>query len=167
MGILQTPRSSPSLLVEGAICMEQRRPQSWRGMSVAARAFIAVVAICGTTVLTLSVMHGTSRDPLKFIAYVAIAIVASRLRVNLPGITGTMSVNFLFLLVGVLEFSMSEAMAIGCTAAVVQCLNHERPAPVQVIFNVCSTSLAISVTFATYRYCTTHSAINKPSTLLF
>jgi len=143
------------------------RPQAWRELSAVPRLFITVVVVCGTIVLFYSVWHGTSDNPLKFLCYLGIALAASRLKVNLPGITGTMSVNFLFLLLGVLELSLSEAMAIGCAAAVVQCLDHERPAPVQVIFNVCSTSLAIAVTFATYRYCTAHSAINNPSTLLF
>src|ERR1700751_3748066 len=97
-------------------------------------------------------MHGTCRGTPQFIAYVAIAIVASRLRVNLPGITGTMSVNFLFLLVGVLEFSMAETMALGCAAVVVQCIDPKRPAPVQLIFNVCSTALAIAATFSVYHF---------------
>ena len=144
----------------------ESRPQSWRGMSFAARAFIAVVAICGTGVLTLSILHGTSRDPLKFACYVAIALVASRLKVNLPGITGTMSVNFLFLLLGVLEFSLAETMALGCAAVVVQCVDPKRPAPLQVIFNVCSTALAIAATFGVYHFSPFHT-LNNRSTLLF
>ena len=80
-------------------------------MSLAARGFISAVVVCGTSVLTYTVLHGTSRDPLKFFCYLVIALVASRLKVNLPGITGTMSVNFLFLLLGVLELSFSETMA--------------------------------------------------------
>ena len=145
----------------------ESRPQSWRGMSIAARAFIAVVAICGGSVLTLSVLHGTSHDPLKFACYLAIALVASRLKVNLPGITGTMSVNFLFLLLGVLEFSLAETMALGCAAVVVQCLDPKRPAPLQIIFNVCSTALAIAATFGAYHFPPFHRGINNPSTLLF
>ena len=80
----------------------KRRPQSWREMNAGARVFIAVVVLCGISVLTYTVLHGASRDPLKFLCYLIIALVASRLKVNLPGITGTMSVNFLFLLLGVL-----------------------------------------------------------------
>ncbi len=76
------------------------RPHSWREMNAGARLFIAVVVLCGTSVLTYTVLHGASRDPLKFLCYLTIALVASRLKVNLPGITGTMSVNFLFLLLG-------------------------------------------------------------------
>jgi len=143
------------------------RPQTWRELSAAPRLFISVVAICGTIVLFYSVWHGTSDNPLKFLCYLVIALAASRLKVNLPGITGTMSVNFLFLLLGVLELSLSEAMAIGVAAAVVQCLDRERPAPVQVLFNVCSTSLAIAITFEAYRFSSFYNAINNPSTRLF
>jgi diguanylate cyclase (GGDEF)-like protein/putative nucleotidyltransferase with HDIG domain len=136
-------------------------------MSWAPRFFIAVVVICGTTVLTYSVLHGRSENPLKFFCYLVIALAASRLKVNLPGITGTMSVNFLFVLLGVLELSLSEAMALGAAAVVVQCFDRDRPSPIQIAFNVCSTALAIAVTFATYRYSLSHRAVNNPSTLLF
>jgi diguanylate cyclase (GGDEF)-like protein/putative nucleotidyltransferase with HDIG domain len=136
-------------------------------MSAAPRFFIAVVVICGTIVLTYSVLNGRSENPLKFFCYLVIALAASRLKVNLPGITGTMSVNFLFLLLGVLELSLSEAMALGCAAVVVQCLGRDRPIPIQVAFNVCSTALAIAITFASYRYSLAHRAVNNPSTLLF
>src|SRR5271157_4559274 len=142
------------------------RPKSWRDMTAAPRFFIAVVVICGTTVLTYSVLHGRSQNPLKFLCYLVIALAASRLKVNLPGITGTMSVNFLFLLLGVLELSLSEAMALGCAAVVVQCFDRERPIPIQVAFNVCSTALAIAVTFASYRYSLSHRTASNPSTLL-
>jgi len=145
----------------------ERRPQSWREMSLGARLFIAVVILCGTGVLTYTVLHGASHDPLKFICFMLIALVASRLRVNLPGITGTMSVNFLFLLLGVLELSFSETMALGCAAVVVQCIDRDRPRPLQVAFNVCSTAMAIAITFAVYHFPLFHHAVSNPSTLLF
>ena len=142
------------------------RPQSWREMQAVPRAYIAVVVLCGLSVLSFTILHGKSHNPVKFLCYLVIALVASRLKVNLPGITGTMSVNFLFLLLGVLELSLSETMAMGCAAAVVQCLGRERPVPVQVAFNVCSTALAIAATFFAF-----HSWLNRfihnPSTLLF
>jgi len=145
----------------------ERRPHSWRDMSFAARVFIAVVVLCGTSVLTYTVLHGTSQNPLKFFCYLVIALVASRLKVNLPGITGSMSVNFLFLLLGVLELSFSETMALGCAAVVVQCFDRDRPIPIHVAFNVCSTALAIAATFASYRFSFFHRMVGNPSTLLF
>ncbi|HEX9111168.1 MAG TPA: HD domain-containing phosphohydrolase [Terriglobales bacterium] len=145
----------------------ERRPQNWREMSFAPRAFITVVLLCGTSVLTYTVLNGSSHDPLKFLCYLAIALVASRLKVNLPGITGTMSVNFLFLLLGVLELSFAETMALGCAAVVVQCFDRDRPMPVHIAFNVCSSALAIAATFASYRFSLLHRVVSNPSTLLF
>ncbi len=141
-------------------------PQGWRDMKPVARAYIAIVVVCGSIVLTYSVLHGKSQSPLKFVCYLVIALAASRLKVNLPAITGTMSVNFLFVLLGVLELSFSETMALGCAAIAVQCLGHDRPRPLHIVFNVCSTALAIAATFSVYRYSLQHGAVN-PSTLLF
>ena len=142
------------------------RLQSWREMSGTPRCFVAVVVLCGTIVLTYSVVHGRSENPLKFFCYLVLALAASRLKVNLPGITGTMSVNFLFLLLGVLELSLSDAMVLGCAAVWVQCLG-DRPIPLQVAFNVCSTALAIAGTFATYHYSLSRYPMGNPTTLLF
>jgi diguanylate cyclase (GGDEF)-like protein/putative nucleotidyltransferase with HDIG domain len=136
-------------------------------MSAAARFFIAVVVLCGTTALTYSVLHGRSQNPLKFFCYLLIALAASRLKVRLPGITGTMSVNFLFLLLGVLELSLSEAMVLGCAAVAVQCFDRNRANPIQVAFNVCSTALAVAATFASYRFALSHRALGGPSAILF
>ena len=142
------------------------RAQSWREMSPAPRAFIAAVVLCGMGVLTYSLLlHEWGQSPLKFSCYLVIALAASRLKVNLPGITGTMSVNFLFLLLGVLELSLSETMALGCAAVVVQCIGRDRPVPVQVSFNVCSTAVAIAVTFFAYRYAVLHSGVHAPMLL--
>jgi diguanylate cyclase (GGDEF)-like protein/putative nucleotidyltransferase with HDIG domain len=142
-------------------------PQSWRDISAAPRAFIAVVVLCGISVMSISILPYKSENPLKFLCYLIIALAASRLKVNLPGITGTMSVNFLFLLLGVLELSLAETMAMGCAAVVVQCLDRDIPAPIQVSFNVCSTALAIAVTFASYRFFLSHSVVSNSSIALF
>jgi diguanylate cyclase (GGDEF)-like protein/putative nucleotidyltransferase with HDIG domain len=141
------------------------RPQSWKEMSAAPRFFVAVVLVCGTTVLTYAVLHARSENPLKFLCYLVIALAASRLKVNLPGVAGTMSVNFLFLLLAVLELSLSEAMVLGCAAVVVQCLG-DRPIPLQVAFNVCSTALAIAATFIAYHYSLSLYPMGNPTTLL-
>ncbi len=143
------------------------RTQTWREMSAAPRSFIAIVVLAGLTILTDTLLlHGWGQNPLKFVCYLVIALAASRLKVNLPGISGTMSVNFLFLLLGVLELSLSETMALGCAAVVVQCVGRDRTVPIQVSFNTCSTALAIAITFISYRYFVMHSWVHAP-VLLF
>ena len=52
----------------------------------------------------------------KFVAYALIALLASRLRVTLPEITGTISVSFLFILICIVELNFSETLFVGCAA---------------------------------------------------
>ena len=89
-------------------------------------------------VLCSALWHWQSADLARFACYVLVAILASGLKVQLPGIDGTMSVNFLFILLGVMELSLPETMVIGCTATLVQSVWHARNRldPVKVIFNV-------------------------------
>src|SRR2546427_7487392 len=86
----------------------------------------------------------------QFICYLLIAILAARLKVHLPGITGTMSVNFLFILLGVLELSLPETLILGSAAVVVQCFYRDRPSPIQVTFNLCGIAFATAVAYDVY-----------------
>jgi len=128
--------------------------QSWHYMSLRARGFISVVTAAGVCVLGWGVVNWSSREPAKFFCYLLVALLASRLKVHLPGITGTMSVNFLFILLGVVELSLPETLAIGCAAILVQCFHHDRPQFVQVVFNVCGSAWAIAAAYQVY-YLTT------------
>src|SRR5260370_28970146 len=57
-------------------------------------------------------------------------------------------------------------MVLGCAAVVVQGLG-DRPIPLQVAFNVCSTALAVVATFATYHYSLSRYPMGNPTTMLF
>lgn len=141
-------------------------PQSWREMTFAARAYITVVVVCGWAVLAYAMMHGTSQNHLKFFCYLTITVAASRLKLNLPGVTGTMSIIFMFLLLGTLELSLAETMALGSAAVAVQCFGHNHPRPLQIAFNICTTALAIAATFFGYRFLF-HHGLHTFSALLF
>jgi len=107
-------------------------------MSLKARLFIATMVTLGLWALTYSLWHWQCADPARFICYLLVAVLASGLKVQLPGIDGTMSVNFLFILLGLLELSLPETMLLGCTATLVQCVfgARQKPVPVKVLFNV-------------------------------
>jgi hypothetical protein len=70
-------------------------------MPLMARAFIAVILSLGTLAIARGIGAWNLDDPVRFLCYLALAIPASCLKVRLPGITGTMSVFFLFLLAGI------------------------------------------------------------------
>ena len=126
------------------------QPQSWRDLDIRAKAFISLVVAVGTGVLLYAAVYPTSKNIAQFICYLLIAILAARLKVHLPGITGTMSVNFLFILLGVLELSLPETLILGSAAVVVQCFYHDRPSPVQVTFNLCASAFATAVAYDVY-----------------
>ncbi len=103
--------------------------------------------------LLIALLQWHTADPLKFVCYLAIAILASTLKVSLPGIESTMSVYFLFIFLGVLELSLAETLVIGCTAALVQSVwkTEQRPELIKVVFNVVSmTPPAICATYFAY-----------------
>jgi putative nucleotidyltransferase with HDIG domain len=122
-------------------------------MPIRAKLFITVTAMAGVAVLATALLNWASADLLRFSCYLLVAALAATLKVRLPGIEGTMSVHFLFVLVGVLELSLPETLVIGCTAALIQTLwkPRQRPEPAKIIFNVFSMSAnAICLTYFAY-----------------
>jgi hypothetical protein len=96
------------------------RSQNWRDLTPGAKLLISLVVTAGTGVLLYAAINPISKNIAQFICYLLIALLASRLKVNLPGITGTMSVNFLFILLGILELSFTETLVLGTAAIMVQ-----------------------------------------------
>ena len=116
-------------------------------------AFVVITAACGSAVLAQALWHWQSEDLLKFACYLVIAMLASTMKVRLPGIESTMSVHFLFVLLAVLELSLAETLVIGCAAAVLQSFwkTKHRPEAIKVIFNVLSmTANAVWLTYVAY-----------------
>src|SRR6202049_356905 len=124
--------------------------QSWRHLTLPAKMFIGLVVSAGTGVLLFGAIHQSSKNIAEFICYLGIAVLASRLKVNLPGITGTLSVNYLFILIGILELSFSETLILGAVSMLAQCLYPERPQAMQVTFNVCAGSVSTALGYAIY-----------------
>lgn len=52
--------------------------------------------------------HWQSGDPVKFVCYLIAGLLAWSLKVGLPGVEATLSVNFLFTLIGMLELTLPE-----------------------------------------------------------
>ena len=115
-------------------------------MPAKAKIFIALAIIPGLTMLSLGVSHWESADPVRFTIYLLLALVASTLKVRLPGLAGTMSVNFLFMLMGISQLSFSETLALGAVATVTQCVwrSKTRPGLPQVLFNISALTMAIT-----------------------
>ena len=121
-------------------------------MSIAARTYITFVTLLGFGALVQGLRPWEPQDLPRFCCYLLLAIPASCLKVTLPGITGTMSVLFLFLLAGIVELGLPETLVIATTCAVVQSFWYAkvRPRPVQVAFSVANLAIAVTAAHLTY-----------------
>jgi diguanylate cyclase (GGDEF)-like protein/putative nucleotidyltransferase with HDIG domain len=121
-------------------------------MSKKAWLFLGGVCLMGAATGLYGLWSWSVADAPKFLSYLLIALLASRLKVVLPEITGTISVNFLFILIGIVELSFSETLTLGCSAIVAQCFISRRKWPrlEQLLFNVCSASFAIWAAYFVY-----------------
>jgi putative nucleotidyltransferase with HDIG domain len=118
-----------------------------------ARVFIAAMAMAAFASLVVAFSHAPSSDPLKFACYLLAALVASPLKVGLPGIEGTLSVNFLFTLLGILELSLPQTLLIGLGSTLTQF--YWRPArrlqPVQLLFNFSQVTVSSATAYGAYQ----------------
>ena len=139
------------------------------GLSIQTKLFVGVTACVGVVALGYALSHWQSHDPMRFLCYLAVAILASGLKVQLPGIDGTMSVNFLFILLGVMELSLPETLVIGCTATLVQSVwqARKRLDPVKVLFNVAGMMAnASALTYISFHWLSARFGSNKPILLM-
>src|SRR5271166_2764670 len=126
----------------------------WAGpMSIRARLFIGTTAALGVWSVVQALWHWQSVDLTRFFCYLVVAVLASSLKIQLPGIDGTMSVNFLFILLSVLELNLPETLVLGCTATLAQCFfgTQQKRDPFKIIFNVFSMMAnAIAISYFAY-----------------
>jgi hypothetical protein len=102
-----------------------------------AKAYIAAIATLATAALALMVYRWNAEHLGRFVPFFALAMVASTMKIRLPGLKTSISTNFVFILIGLALFSFSETVLIGLGGALVQSLWRplQRPKAVQVFFN--------------------------------
>jgi len=115
-------------------------------LSLISKIFIASVVIAGAAVLGNGVLHWQSSKPVELLALLVMTLIASRLKVKLPGISGTMSVNLPFLLIVAVRLSSSESLLIAALASLVQSIPavKSRTALVQALFNSATITNAVA-----------------------
>lgn len=112
----------------------------------AATSFILVQVFVGLPLLAYALLHWHPESELRFACFFAVALIASLFKVRLPGIEATMSANFLFILVGILDLSFPETLLMGCFGGVAQSIWKSKPRPrfIQILFNFANLSISIT-----------------------
>jgi putative nucleotidyltransferase with HDIG domain len=122
------------------------------------RVYIAGMALAALACFTFAFLHWQSSDPVKFACYLAAAILASSLKVGLPGIEGTMSAMFLFTLIGILELTLPEMLLLALASTFAQF--YWRPArrlkPIQLVFNLSQVTVSSGAAYGVYKLASVH-----------
>ncbi|HLH42097.1 MAG TPA: HD domain-containing phosphohydrolase [Bryobacteraceae bacterium] len=127
--------------------------QRFKRPRVGAAVYIGLVVTAGA----VAVAHGAETwdidDWVRFSVYSAIALMASGVKVVLPGATATMSMNYVFVLIGIAELGLPGTLAMGCLGMLVQCVMHtkSRPKALQVAFSVASMACSVEASYGVYR----------------
>jgi hypothetical protein len=119
-------------------------------LSFAARTFITLVVVLGLCVFGDALVNPGAIHSAQLATFLVVACVAARLKVKLPGLTGSMSVNLPFILMASVATgtSMLEALVVACLSNFVQCLPRAKQNfnLLRAIFNVANMALAVEVT---------------------
>lgn len=109
------------------------------------RPFVYFVCASGVFCLLIGLVPWRgSNDPWLFISYLVLTAMASGLNTVLPGSEGTVSVSFVFFLIGICTLSLSETLALALLATVVQCFwRKKRLHFIHFAFNLSQVALAI------------------------
>src|SRR5579864_5049519 len=118
-------------------------------MPKSAKLYIVGAIAIGVALFAGSLASWPPPQLLSWFLYLALAMAASLVKLRLPGMTRTYSLNFLFLLYGIARFSLPEVLIVGCAAALVQslCYAKKRSTLLQVMFNMSNLIISVSVCF--------------------
>jgi putative nucleotidyltransferase with HDIG domain len=125
---------------------------------IATRVYIAGMALAAAGIFAYAFSHWQPIDPVKFACYLAAGLLASSLKVSLPGIEGTMSMNYLLTLLCILELSLPETLVIVLVKTLAQFYwkPARQPKPVQLVFNLSQVAVSTTAAYAIYKLCLVH-----------
>jgi putative nucleotidyltransferase with HDIG domain len=115
--------------------------------------------IClGVATLILALANWQSGDPVRLAAFALAAAFGSLLRLRLPGLGSVVSVSALFVLIGIVNLSLPEALVVGALSVLVQCTwrTSARPKLLQTAFNISVLSIAVFISGQVFDYSHRH-----------
>ncbi len=121
-------------------------------MPIRARLYIALILAAGTFGVAMQVAHFSSAHPIPFWSFFLVTILTSGLKIRLPMVFATLSVNFLFVLIGIVQFSLPEAIVLGVAGTIVQSLwrPRSRPKAIRIAFTTSSVALAVIAAYTVF-----------------
>ncbi len=114
-------------------------------MSNTAKTYAISVAVAGLALSTMFVAAGWDfQDTPRFLILLLLTSAAALLKVKLPTIEGSISVLFVFLLIGISTMSLAQTLVLATIATLLQCIwkPKSRLKPIQLLFNIATVELS-------------------------
>src|SRR5438874_6125134 len=137
-------------------------------MTTKAKLYIATIATLAAAILAVVASRWNPESVSRFALFFGLAMVASAMKIRLPGFKTTISTNFVFILAGIALFSFGETVLIGLGGALVQSLwkTQTRPKPVQVLFNATCLTVCTAAAFWTSHAIPTMLGLNSMAAMM-
>jgi hypothetical protein len=119
-------------------------------MTNTAKLYAILVAVAGLALSTMFIAAGWEfPETPRFLILLALTSIAAILKVKLPTIEGSMSVLFVFLLIGLATMSLPQTLVLGSVATLLQCIWKPKHGLnlLQVLFNVAAINLSTIAAF--------------------
>jgi hypothetical protein len=129
-----------------------------------AKMFIAAVMLIAAAVTVFAIGMHMPAETKEFVVLLAMAVIAARFKLTLPGFESNMSMNLPFMLLAMSQLSMPEAIAVGAASTFVQTLprSGQTVKPAQAVFNVCNMVNAIAIASVVGGRALHLATLNKP-----
>ena len=107
----------------------------------------------GALALVDSAVNYRPESTARFLCMLAMAGVGSTWKIVLPGLQGSLSVGYVLVMIGIIDMSLGETVAMGVLGAVAGTLWRARirPRSIQVIFNCASIVASVAAAWHVYR----------------
>src|SRR3989440_2004586 len=137
-------------------------------MTTKAKLYIAIMTALAAVILAVAGSQWNAKNFGHFVVFFALAMVGSAMKIRLPGFKTTISLNFVFILIGIALFSFGETVLIGLGGALVQSLwkTQMRPKPVQVLFNATCLTVCAAAAFWTSHAIPTMLGLNSMAAMM-
>jgi hypothetical protein len=119
-----------------------------------ANLYIGFIIALGAAVLGYGLYHWEAPHIERFVWYLVLGIPAACLKVRLPGIHGSISMFFVFVLAGIVDLNLPEVLVLSLVCVAVQSAWQplSRPRPVNIIFSAACVQVAAAATYLAFHY---------------
>ena len=132
--------------------------------NLGARLFSTSVIVLGVVVLAAALVTWEVVFSVRYLMYFALALMAAGLKTGKPAFPGTLSIGYVFLLLGIIEFSLAETLLIGCATVTVQEFVERRRGQTlrSTLFQLGNVCIAVTAADLVFHYSWTPTSGSSP-----